>query len=116
MKKIIAIISISLLFQSCFSYKAVENNSSEYQVGKFYKIKQKEEYEKVKIISTNDSVLVVTHNFEEKEVDIKTITKVKKRKFSYFKTLILPPVTFIAIIAIAASSIKVKTGRIQSPP
>lgn len=116
MRKSVVLIVISVLFQSCFSYKAVENKSSEYQVGKFYKIKQKEEYEKVKIISTNDSILVVNHNFEEKEVAIKTITKVKKRKFSYFKTLILPPVTFIAIIAIAASSIQVKTGRIQSPP
>lgn len=116
MKKTILFIIISVFFQSCFSYKAVENNSSQYQVGKYYKIKQKEQFEKVKIIRSNDSILVVNHKFEEKEIDLKTISKVKKRKFSYFKTLILPPVTLIVIIAIAASRVQVKTGTIQSPP
>ena len=116
MKKTLLLLVISIVLQSCFSYKAVENNSSQYEIGKTYKLKRGKKSEEVKIISKTDSTIVVKHKFQEKEVLLSTISNTKKRKFSYIKTLIFPPLTLAVIIAIAASSVQVKTGGIQSPP
>lgn len=116
MKKTLLLLVISIVLQSCFSYKAVENNSSQYEIGKTYKLKRGKKSEEVKIISKTDSIIVVKHKFQEKEVLLSTISNTKKRKFSYIKTLIFPPLTLAVIIAIAASSVQVKTGGIQSPP
>lgn len=116
MRKIIAIISISLLFQSCFSYKAVENKSSEYEVGKHYKIQHDNKTKKVTIVSKTDSLLVVNHKFQEEAIGIDQIEKIQRRKFSYFKTFILPPVTMALLIGVLATGVKVKTGGISSPP
>lgn len=107
---------ISIVFQSCFSYKAVENNSSQYDIGKHYKIQQGNKTKKVIIVSKTDSLLVINHKFKEEEINVNEIASVKKRKFSYFKTLILPPLTITVVIGILASSVKVRTGVISSPP
>ena len=115
MRKIIAFISISLLFQSCFSYKAVENNVSQYEVGKHYKIQHDNKTKKVTIVNKTDSLLVVNHKFQEEAIGINSIERVQKRKFSYLKTLILPLVTFALLIGILATSVKVKTGGISYP-
>ena len=110
MKKFLLFISVAILFQSCYSYKAIENISSQYEIGKTYKVKQGKKSEKVKIISKTDSTLVVNHKFEEKEISLQAISKVEKRKFSIAKTLILPPLTFAILIGILASGVQVRTG------
>lgn len=116
MKKTVLLIAISMILQSCFSYKAVENNACQYQIGKHYKIQHDNKTKKVTIVSKTDSLLVVKHKFQEEAIGIDSIEKVQKRKFSYLKTLILPPVTFALLIGILASGVKVKTGGISSPP
>ena len=106
MKKIIFFLAIGILFQSCFSYKAVENNSSQYEIGKTYKLKQGKKSEKVKIISKTDSTIVVNHKFEEKEISFQAISKVEKRKFSIVKTVLYPAfwtAVFIGLAGLAMS-------------
>lgn len=110
MKKIILFLAIVILFQSCYSYKAVENNSSQYEIGKTYKLKQGKKSEKVKIISKTDSTIVVNHKFEDKQVSLNSISKVEKRKFSIVKTVLFPPLTLALLIGILASGVKVSLG------
>lgn len=110
MKKYISFLVILILFQSCFSYKSVENNSSQYEIGKTYKLKQGKKSEKVKIISKTDSTIVVNHKFEEKEISLQAISKVEKRKFSIVKTVLMP-IIIVGILALAmASAVQVHPG------
>lgn len=90
MKKIIVLVIIAMLLQSCFSYKAVENTSSQYEVGKSYKLKQNKKSQVVKIISKTDSTLIVNHKFVEKKISLNSISKVERRKFSVVKTVLYP--------------------------
>ena len=101
MRKTISIITISLLFQSCFSYKAVENNFSQYEVGKHYKIQHDNKTKKVSIISKTDSFLVVNHKFQEEAIGIDSIEKVQRRKFSIVKTVLMPT-GIVAVIVLLA--------------
>ena len=110
MKKTLLLLVISIVLQSCFSYKAVENNSSQYEIGKTYKLKRGKKSEEVKIISKTDSTIVVNHKFEDKEVSLNSISKVEKRKFSIVKTVLFPPLTLAVLIGILASGVKVSLG------
>jgi hypothetical protein len=96
MKKRLLLLVISIVLQSCFSYKAVENNSSQYEIGKSYRVKQSKKDDIIRITSKTDSTLVVWSKFETKTIAIDEISKVEKRKFSIVKTVLLP-------ISIAAS-------------
>ena len=116
MKKFLLLISVAILFQSCYSYKAIDNIPSQYEIGKTYKVKQGKKSEKVKIISKTDSTLIVKHKFEEKLVSLNSISKAEKRKFSIVKTVLFPPLTLAVLIGILASAVKVSSGGISSPP
>ena len=90
MRKLLLIILAGILFQSCFSYKAVENNSSQYEVGKSYRIKQGKKEDIITITSKTDSTLAVWSKFETKTIAIDKISKSDRKKFSIVKTLLLP--------------------------
>ena len=111
MKKRNLLLVISIVLQSCFSYKVVENNSSQYEIGKSYRVKQGKKDDIIRITSKTDSTLVVWSKFETKTVAIDEISKVERRKFSYLKTLILPPLIFAVLIACIASSVTVNTSK-----
>ena len=88
MKKLFFLLSFSILFQSCFSYKSIGYNSIE--------INKKQKLEVVKIDKTNINGQLVSKNettmiFETK-VGLQTIVEeeiydVKVRKFAFLKTL-----------------------------
>ena len=90
MKKLSALVALMFLFQSCFSYKVMDNDPSKMEEGKTYKIERNHKYAKVVFHSIKDSSIVVTKDFEEKEIPIKDITNIKKRKFSIVKTTVYP--------------------------
>ena len=90
MRKLLLLILAGILFQSCFSYKAVENNCSQYEVGKSYRIKQGKKEDIITITSKTDSTLAVWSKFETKTIAIDKITKTERRKFSVVKTALLP--------------------------
>lgn len=116
MKKYISFLVILILFQSCYSYKIVENNSTQYEVGKIYRVKQNGKSSTVKITTKTDSTLVVWSKFENKTLTVNEISKAERRKFSIVKTVILPVVIVGVVAVILASSVSIKTGPIQSPP
>lgn len=96
MRKTIVLLISAILLQSCYSYKAVKNDSSHYEIGKSYRGHKGKKSEIVKITSKTDSTLVVWSDFETKSIAIDQFSKVEKRKFSIVKTVLLP-------ISIAAS-------------
>lgn len=90
MKKTLLLIIIAVIFQSCFSYKVVENNSSHYEIGKSYRVEQGKKDDIVSITSKTDTTLVVWSKFETKTIKIDEISKVERKKFSIVKTALLP--------------------------
>ena len=124
MKKILLILSISFLFQSCFSYKivtydritveAIETKNRDlmnFLANSTLPILSKREFKIKKIDGTNVQGKLVSKNGETislKEYGkIQTITKkdidsIKVRKFSTIKSSIL----FIPLIAIGLADIK----------
>ena len=124
MKKILYILSISFLFQSCFSYKTVTYNNITVEAietknrdlmnslaSSTLPILSKREFKIKKIDGTNVQGKLVSKNGETislKEYGkIQTITKkdidtIKARKFSTIKSSIL----FIPLIAIGLADIK----------
>ena len=81
---------LSILFHRCYSYKTIENNTSYYEIGKFYSVKQKQKSLKVKITTKTDRTLVVWNKFDRKTLSINEISKAERRKFSIVKTVLLP--------------------------
>lgn len=107
MKKRLLLLVISIVLQSCFSYKVVENNSSQYEIGKSYRVKQGKKDDIIRITSKTDSTLVVWSKFETKTVAIDEISKVEKRKFSIVKTVLYPAfwiAVFVGLVALAMSN------------
>jgi hypothetical protein len=101
MRKLFLLFATSMLIQSCYSFKEVANNSSQYEIGKYYRIKQDKKRTVVSIKSKTDSTLFVgTRKFEQQSLPIDSITKVEKRKFSILKTLLIP-ITYISLVGLA---------------
>ena len=88
MKKFIFLLSFSILFQSCFSYKTVDYNNI--VIGK----KQKFEVSglggkniKGRLVSKNDQLMILENNGQLQEISVDEIDEVKVRKFSILKTV-----------------------------
>ena len=80
-KKIFFILIAGILFQSCFSYKKVENISNEYEVGKYYRVYQDKNRTVIPIKIKNDNTLLVQNsNFREQSLSLDSITKAGKSK------------------------------------
>ena len=103
MKKFILFLAIGVLFQSCYSYKAIENNPSALEIGKHYKIKQDKKSIALKVLSKTDSTIVYKSFFKEREISNDEITSVKRRKFSVVKTAIYIPVATILFLSMIFS-------------
>ncbi|MBC7643364.1 MAG: hypothetical protein H7174_13695 [Flavobacterium sp.] len=113
------LITISLLLQSCFSYKTINPETANLVVGKTYKIKQNKIFEKVKLKSFTDSTIIVRRTFKEKEILKSEILKMKQRKFSVIKTAVfIPVVVVVSAVGIFAATYKGPQigGGIQMPP
>jgi hypothetical protein len=89
-KKMLLLLVLSILFHRCYSYKTIENNTSQYEIGKFYSVKQNEKSLKVKITTKAERTLVVWNQFDCKTLSIDEISKAERRKFSIVKTVLLP--------------------------
>jgi hypothetical protein len=104
MKKFFLLLAMLLLLQSCFSYKAMDNNPSLMEPGKTYKIERNQKYTKVVFHNVKDSTILVAEDFEEKQIPIKDITNIKKRKFSVLKTIGLPVTVVAGLVGLFALS------------
>ena len=99
MRTLFLLLTITILVQSCYSYKELRNNSYQYETVKHYKVHHEKIRTVVNIKSITDSILfVITNRLEKKSISLDSITKVKKRKFSIWKTLLFP-MTYIGLLA-----------------
>ena len=97
MRKLIFLLALAFLVQSCFSYR-IDTKPNEMIVGKRYKIQRGNKSSKILVKSINDSTVLVMKNWKEKQIPLNEITQAKKRKFSVIKTIALP--TTIAVVAV----------------
>lgn len=116
MKKIILFVTISILFQSCYSYRPLKENVEPYFVGKKYKIYQDKKILFVKIKKLSDSTIVYTKYGNEGTVYLNTVTEAKVRKFSVVKTIIISAVVIGLIYSmIAFSDLAKGIGKLSAP-
>ena len=88
MRKFIFLLSFSILFQSCFSYKTVDYNN--------IVIEKKQKFEvlgvggtniKGRLVSKNDQLMILENNGKLQEISVDKIHEVKVREFSIWKTV-----------------------------
>ncbi len=99
MKIFIFLLSFSILFQSCFSYKTVDYNN--------IAIEKKQKFEvfgvegtniKGRLVSKNDQLIILENNGQLQEMSVSEIHEVKVRKFSILKSTGLLGATYAAIL------------------
>ena len=99
MKKFIFLLSFSILFQSCFSYKTVDYNN--------IAIEKKQKFEvsgvggkniKGRLVSKNEQLMILENNGQLQEMPVSEIYEVKVRKFSILKSTGLLGATYAAIV------------------
>ena len=87
MKKLIFLLSISVLFQSCFSYKSV--NYNEIAIGKKPKVEVKGvggKNIKGRLVSKNEQTLILESNGALQKIPVSEIYEVSVRKFSFLQS------------------------------
>ena len=102
------IIILSFLLHSCMSYKAIDLQQDSFKVGKIYKIKQEDKFEKVFLKKVNDSSLTVLINKNEKQILITDIKEIKMQKFSILKSIgllagTIGTLTLVSLISLSIS-------------
>ena len=99
MKIFIFLLSFSILFQSCFSYKTVDYNN--------IAIEKKQKFEvsgvggkniKGRLVSKNEQLMILENNGQLQEMPVSEIYEVKVRKFSILKSTGLLGATYAAIL------------------
>ena len=103
MRKRIFLLSISILFQSCFSYKSV--NYNDIAIGKKPKVEVKGvggTNSKGRLVSRNEQTLILESNGALQEIPVSEIYEVNVRKFSFLKSsgLILGTLLVVACLAV----------------
>ena len=87
MRKRIFLLSISILLQSCFSYKSV--NYNDIAIGKKPKVEVKGvggTNSKGRLVSRNEQTLILESNGALQKIPVSEIYEVKVRKFSILKS------------------------------
>ena len=103
MKKIIFLLSISILFQSCFSYKSV--NYNDIAIEKKPKVEVKGvggTNSKGRLVSRNEQALILEINGALQKIPVSEIYEVNIRKFSFLKSsgAILGTLLVVACVAV----------------
>ena len=103
MKKIIFLLSISILFQSCFSYKSV--NYNDIAIEKKPKVEVKGvggTNTKGRLVSRNEQTLILEINGALQKIPVSEIYEVNIRKFSFLKSsgVILGTLLVVACLAV----------------
>jgi hypothetical protein len=88
MKNIFFLLSFSILFQSCFSYKSIGYNNIE--IDKKQKIKVlmlNKTSIKGQLVSKNEKIMILETKAGLQTIPVEEIYDVKVRKFAFLKTL-----------------------------
>ncbi len=95
--KILLFLSLTLLLQSCFTYRTVAINEVIVD-GKTYKVTEGFEKRKIKIIAVKDSSLVVQDWEGQREIQKSEIDKIKVKKLDVLLTVGVSIVTVIVVV------------------
>ena len=88
MKIILTLLSSCILFSSCYSYRSVDLSTHQILVNKKYRITTKESKKtKVKIYKVSDSTITFVKKGIKTEIPLYGVKDIKKRRFSYLKTI-----------------------------
>ena len=106
MKKITYIFAFSILFQSCFSYKAVEYNNIDTDKKQTLIIKKDDRTKiKGKLVSKDDNKIIISKSGKNQIVIQENIAEIRIKKFSIIRTAVGSAAIYsiaIVILAIAA--------------
>ncbi|MDC1540540.1 hypothetical protein N8480_07730 [Flavobacteriaceae bacterium] len=108
MKKLIILLSFSILFQSCFSYKTVDYNTIAAEKNqKFEVLEVGGTTIKGRLVSKNKQTMILEKKGHPQKISVNEIYEVKVRKFSILKTVgaIGGAYVFIGIAALAFLSL-----------
>ena len=104
MKKILFLLSFSILFQSCYSYKSIDYSTIE--------IDKKQKLEvlmlnktiiKGQLVSKNEKTIIIQTKDGQGAIPIEEVYNVKVKEFSLLKTAAIPlliPIAAYALLAI----------------
>ena len=99
MKNFIFLLSFSILFQSCFSYKTVDYNNIAIEKKQKFEVSGVEGTNiKGRLVSKNDQLIILENNGQLQEMPVSEIYEVKVRKFSILKSTGLLGATYAAIL------------------
>jgi len=103
MKKIIYIFAFSILFQSCFSYRAVEYNNIDTEKKQTLIIKKDDRTKiKGKLVSKDDNKIIISKSGENQTVLQENIEEIRVKKFSIIRTAVGAAGTYAAALVIGA--------------
>jgi hypothetical protein len=107
---------LTLLFTSCYSYRPIQLNSEKIKIGKKYKVKTNNS-EKIKgrLMSINDTSFVLKRGKLQKTIKIANVKALRKRKFSYLKTIAIPVASLVFLVVAYSNSSELNIGEIESP-
>ena len=106
MKKLLFLLSFSILFQSCFSYKRVgynditSVNKQKIQVAKL----AGDSYIKGRLVSKNDDAIILDVNGQLSTVLKEEISSVEVRKLSFLKSAGVVVIGFVVFIGLLLAS------------
>lgn len=78
----------------------MDNDTSKLKPGKTYKIEQNHKHFKVIFHEVKGNNILVTKDFEKKEIPINEITDIKKRKFSIAETFLWPTTMVAGLVGL----------------
>jgi hypothetical protein len=88
MKKLSFVLLLSILFQSCFSYKTVDYNNIAIAKKQKFEVKGVGgKYIKGRLVSKNEQTMILETKVGQQTIPVEEIYDVKVRKFSFLKTL-----------------------------
>ncbi|MDY8138825.1 hypothetical protein [Aquimarina sp. 2201CG5-10] len=116
-KKVCLFLGIVMFCISCHSYRSMNVMADEIRLNKKYKITTKK-YQKKKVIikdATATEIIAVIDKTKV-EIPVSEIEEIRRRKFSYVKTLAIPVVlTGFFALAITSVSINPSIGNLRFP-
>lgn len=109
MKKLAYLLSIIILFQSCFSYKKVDFNNYDFKKSEKVKIDLSNSKKiKGKVIDRNDFEIQLKSKNNTLKIPFSSIKKIRIRKFSILKTA--GTVLGLTVIVYAIFNFKLNIG------
>ena len=85
---LLLLLLLSILFQSCYSYKTVDYNKIAIEKKQKFEVKGvKGKYIKGRLVSKNEQTMTLETKVGQQTIAVEEIYDVKVRKFSFLKTL-----------------------------